>query len=289
MKQVLLILFLFSFCINSFSQKNEKIIEFTFDTISFKYPDFEVNEKTIDGLILRATVINNITKKEVAEFLRITNNTYYFTQKNDSNKIITEGKVVLQKTPFKKIKINKYDTNGEVDGYAFYNYYRFTKEGIWYDKLSDRTCRYGKYSNNKKDSIWNYTKTISHSIGILEKAVTYNTDKIINETSLNILSKSTFELEKAIIGKWTVDNSYNPNDSIIAFRKAENNNLNKISLTFYKNGECKMIGKGHHKSTSQIYNWVYKNSEINITLDSKVKFKIKNMNKGYLVLYILQV
>jgi hypothetical protein len=287
MNKILLTLFLFSFLIKSFSQKNEKIIEFSFDTIGYKYPEFNIDKTTIDGTILRAIVTKSKTKKTIAEFLRITDNIYYFLQRNDSNSIILEGKAFLQKVPFQKMKINKYNKNGEVNGYSFFNFHQFTKEGIWYETLTDSTARYGKYSNNKKDSIWNYTKTITHSVGILEKAVTYKNDETISETNLNILSKSKKEIEKELIAEWTVDNLYNPNDSIIAIRKVENNIKGKILITFYKNGECNFFGRGHHKSTSQIYQWKHKNNSIDITLESKTKFIIENMNKGYLVIKII--
>jgi hypothetical protein len=273
-------IFLFCFITtNSIAQKNNKIIDFIFDTAINSYPDSTFDMTEVEGEILKVNLVNRYDNpKATAEFLRIDNYTYYYIQKNENNKVISEGKAVLEKTAYKINKIPIFDYNGNGNGNLIYNHFKFIKQGKWSEQLTDSTNCFGIYIKNKKEGTWSYVKSMTEKIGVLEKAIVFKNgnpgvEKIV---------------EKVLIGTWAVENRfYNPNDSIYPFRKSNKNTSAKISIVFYKNGECKITGKQQHKSSSQIYQWVFENNTINIKANQKTIYTIDYLNFDLLPLRII--
>ena len=280
------------FCINFtfftlpiFAQKNETIINFTFDTATFKYPAYEISELIIVGKTVTASIIESSTKKLIADFLNLNKNRYYFTQKNNSGNTIIDGFTALESKPYKTIKTLTFNEDGEVNGYINYNYYTLKKVGIWNEKITDSTSCFGKYLNKQKDSIWTYSKSINKNISVLEKQILYKKGVVFSEKSLNLFTKSNQEVEKEILGNWTVFSDYNPNDTIVSFHKIKNKNKGRIRIQFNQNKECKIIAKTHHNYRPiKIYNWAIQNKQINIYSERKCLFTISYFNKDYFVL-----
>ncbi len=171
MKALIIISCIISLQVNA--QKIKKEIKFTFNASEENSSDSLLDKIEIEGKILKVNTINISTHKETSEFLRINDNTYYCLQKDDSNKIIAEGKAIVEKLPFYKFKIPIFDTNGNPKEDYSINFYKLSKKGIWNEKITDSTSSFGKYLNNEKDSIWSYSKSINKNVSVLEKQILY--------------------------------------------------------------------------------------------------------------------
>lgn len=285
-KKILHLVILCFITSNVFSQKTEKIIDFIFDTLNYNYPAYETKTIEIEDKILKAVIIDTATKLEIAEFLRIDDNNYYYIRKKSST-IMEEGKAVLEKTSFENIKIPVLDRNGNIKGFNAFNHYKFTREGFWLIKQTDKIYTSENFLNNKKNGRWLYSSTLSKRLSIGNKEIFYKNDVVTKENNLQILSKSKKEIEAELIGYWEIEFIYNPMDTLQAFFKKEVKTGSKISLTFNEKGECKMNGRSHHRLSSQIYKWEIEDNIIKIKADEKTVFVIENMNKGYLVLSIM--
>jgi hypothetical protein len=289
MKQSSVLLLLLLLSQVAFCQKKGKEIHFIFDT-SYNLNAVTMNSTEFEGKILKVSISDTLSHLKIAEFVRISDSTYFYQSYNSTGKTIAEGKAALDKTPFEKIKIPVFNPTGEEISFRYWSYYKFHKSGKWYEEVNDSIDRNGGYVNNKKNGDWLYTKFIAKDKGIPFKKEVYNNDALLRTESVNLLEGTLSTISKEVKGKWEIRDASSMwfLDTIIYYFKVPLNETPnyKNHITINPDGKGAIIIGGHHASKKNDFTWrfIERDKKIIITIpDMHSKCTITFLSKEMLV------
>jgi hypothetical protein len=251
MKIFLLIIFLNSF-INLQAQNNSISIEFSFDSLYFDKANTQCDNIEFEDKILKANIIDTSNKKVIAEFLRITDNSYYFRKFDKNGKTETEGKCNLCIKPIKSYKIPHFNKNGKFIKQITINVFNFDKVGKWFEKVNDTIDRHGIYKRNDKIGKWTYLKKVSEFDAIEIKHEEYILGRVKSVKASNVLEIKNSNIFLTLFGQWKLLNDPTKvlPDSLINYLKINSKDLNnyRYSIKFETENTCVVsFGGGIHK------------------------------------------
>jgi hypothetical protein len=274
MKTFLLIIFLLSFTALQ-AQKKSTSIEFSFDSLCFDKMKTQCDNIEFEDKILKANIIDTTTKKTIAEFLRISDNSYYFRRFDKNGKTETEGKCNLSSKPIKSYKIPHFDNNGKFIKQIIISVFNFDKVGKWYEKVNDTIDRHGNYNRNQKIGKWTYLKKVSEFDAIEIKDEEYIHGRVKSEKASNLLETKKPKVFQTLFGQWKLLNDPTTifPDSLINYLKINSKDLNnyRYSIKFETENTCIVsFGGSIHKSMEK-YNckWALVENYIIIEIPEK--------------------
>jgi hypothetical protein len=285
-KASLVMLFLCCSCA-SFCQNIEKQLQFTLDT-AYDIELYRIDRTVFEGKILKVELRDTLSDKLTAEFLRITDSTYFYTKYNEG-KALEEGEVIVNSQPLYTLPFSEYDSNGN-QSTSYIQLYNFIKNGKWYEQLTDSTGRSGNYLDNKKEGDWIYDKKIDNRNTILTIKEHYLHGQLKTTAKINMLEGSdTALIKETIAGKWVpvFFDLEQLNDSIWSYKKAaEKDDWQKHYWIFFKNGKCEMQTRRPHGSTVTNGTWHFVSGDHSIEIETagKKKFTITYLSAAMFVL-----
>jgi len=273
-----------------FCQSISKEIIYSFDSIPVDKRLLNTEKTEYEGKVLKVVIYDSLTHKIMSEFLRISDNSYFFRQYNNAGITTAEGKAQLEALPFYKEKVSLYNNNGETEGFKNYYFFKFVKAGAWYEQISDSLFRSGRYTNNKKEGKWFCGKTLGENNAIAITEEFYISGNLKKSENLNILQSFPESISKVIVGKWQVS-SYPflmDLDSLVLYRKVDSAHTTKFwhYLKFMTDRKCEIFIPGHHNSKKYVCSWYFNDANKTVIIDIpdiQTKFSITHLSKETLV------
>jgi hypothetical protein len=279
MKIFLLIIFLNCFA-DLQAQNNSISIEFSFDSLYFNKESTKCDKIEFEDKILKANIIDTTNERVIAEFLRITDNTYYFRKFYKNGKSETEGKCILSTKPIKSYEIPNFDNNGKLIKQITISVFTFDKVGKWFEKVNDTIERHGIYNRNIKIGKWTYLKKISEFDAIEIKDEEYVFGKLKNIINSNTLESKDLKIEKILLGMWKLDTDPTKilPESLVNYSRVDAKDLNnyKNNITFKRENNCTFSFGGGVERQTKKYNckWTSLNNIITIKVP-ELKFELR--------------
>ena len=224
-----------------FFQQEDLNIVYSFDSVNyFNNYNGVYKHYTVDGKLLKVLNID-IDHNVKSEFINFDDKTFYYTQYNEKNIVLSEGKAILENQPFTKMDIPLYDSIGNVSCYKSIFFYKFQRSGKWIERVSDTTERIGQYQNNNREGEWMYVLKKRHDIPIYKEI--YVSDKLAKMETLVLFEKEKKEIPSLLQGQWyCLDNPQNWNDTLFYYDKS--NETKKDTgygfIKFTADGKCEI-------------------------------------------------
>lgn len=237
------------------SQSQKPEILFSFDSADWDKPLVNKQYLVVDDLVIKVVRADTAQKKWL-EFIRLNDKTYYYTETDSMGTMLAEGKAILDKEPFKKFKFRILDSNGNVKGYQNIAYIKFSKTGVWVERVAENLLRHGSYLANKKEGKWVYYTDNVWSI--IKKQDYCHAGKVIANESNNELEKPSAGIVTSFVGQWGIPHEKMvKDDSLVYFERIKISKTAPFAayLSVEANGTCQLKVRGHHNTMTHKGTW----------------------------------
>jgi hypothetical protein len=217
------------------------------------------------------------------EIKRINENYWYFSEKQDSSKLIT-GYFSIDKSEMEipkgnyQFEIFPFPIDMEDSTRYFDTLYYIQKQGDWTEEY-DEFYYSGNYKNNLKDSYWDLYNVKYH---IPLSYDFYDQNSLINDSTF-IVTNEVITSKNYFYGWWKIKNNWNEINPHLNFEKGRNNSGQLVYFEpklYHYNNRC---GVGQRPKD---YNWQYNKKDMTIILDNQLYKIIYNSENKFILVKI---